>query len=207
MAWRRSRGGGPILINLIHEIDLIRFVCGEIASVQAFTSNAVRGFEVEDTAAVLLRLTNGALATDSLSDTAVAPWTWDLASGELSRTATAGSVELALSFGNRGLPYAARLGALALRRRAELVRANHARHGPGRESKSLPGTAPASLPIGLPGGVAGHRRGRRHEDASGTLAVVEVVRTGNTLRWNPDDADAQAARRTNHRRSRGRGHP
>jgi predicted dehydrogenase len=83
-AWRRSRGGGPILINLIHEIDLIRFVCGEIASVQAFTSNSVRGFEVEDTAAVLLRLTNGALATISLSDTAVAPWTWDLASGELS---------------------------------------------------------------------------------------------------------------------------
>lgn len=82
MGWRRRAGGGPILINLIHEIDLIRFVCGEITSVQALTSNAVRGFEVEDSAAVVLRLANGALGTISLSDTAVAPWSWDLASGE-----------------------------------------------------------------------------------------------------------------------------
>ncbi|GGF04269.1 oxidoreductase [Aliidongia dinghuensis] len=82
LAWRRTAGGGPILINLIHEIDLIRHLCGEIATVQALTSNAIRGFEVEDTVAVLLRLVNGALVTVSLSDSAATPWSWDLASGE-----------------------------------------------------------------------------------------------------------------------------
>ena len=82
LEWRRQPGGGPVLINLIHEIDLIRFVCGEVASVQAVTSNAVRKFDVEDTAAILLRLENGALVTLSLSDTAVTPWSWDLAARE-----------------------------------------------------------------------------------------------------------------------------
>ena len=81
--WRRRPDGGPVLINLVHEIDLIRHLCGEIESVQAFTSNATRRFEIEDTAAVLLRLANGALVTISLSDTAVAPWSWDLAAGEI----------------------------------------------------------------------------------------------------------------------------
>jgi len=83
LTWRRRSGGGPVLINLVHEIDLIRHLCGEIHSVQALTSSARRSFEVEDTAAVLLHLTNGALVTLSLSDTAAAPWSWDLAAGEI----------------------------------------------------------------------------------------------------------------------------
>ncbi len=81
--WRRRPGAGPILVNMIHEIDLLRFVCGEIAGVQAIASNARRGFEIEDTAAVALRFRNGALATISISDCAVSPWSWDLSSGEL----------------------------------------------------------------------------------------------------------------------------
>lgn len=82
MAWRREPGGGPVLINLIHEIDMLRFLCGEIVQVQALASNGVRGFAVEDTAAALLRFDNGALGTVLLSDTAVAPWCWDMCAGE-----------------------------------------------------------------------------------------------------------------------------
>lgn len=85
VAWRKRRGGGPILINLIHDIDLMRHLYGEIESVSAMTSNAVRGFEVEDTAVVALRFRNGALGTVTVSDTAAAPWNWDLSAGEAER--------------------------------------------------------------------------------------------------------------------------
>jgi predicted dehydrogenase len=80
--WRRQKGGGPILINLIHDIDMLRFLLGEIESVQALSSNAVRGFEVEDTAAAVLRFANGALGTVLLSDTTTSPWCWDFCAGE-----------------------------------------------------------------------------------------------------------------------------
>ena len=83
--WRRERGGGPILINLIHDVDQLRFLFGDVATVQAMTSSAIRGFEVEDTVTVLLRFRNGALGTVTVSDTAVAPWNWDLAAGEAER--------------------------------------------------------------------------------------------------------------------------
>jgi predicted dehydrogenase len=82
VSWRREQGGGPILINLVHDIDNLRFICGEIVEVQALTSNKVRGFAVEDTAALLLRFSSGAIGTVTLSDATPSPWSWELSSGE-----------------------------------------------------------------------------------------------------------------------------
>ncbi len=81
-AWRTKPGGGPVLINLIHEIDMLRFICGEITEVMALSSNAVRGFDVEDSASVVLRFESGALGTVLMSDTAPSPWSWEQATGE-----------------------------------------------------------------------------------------------------------------------------
>ena len=85
IAWRREPGGGPVLINLIHDIDILRHLIGEVTQVQALTSNAARGHAVEDTAAVLLRFAGGAVATLLTSDATPAPWNYDLGAGELER--------------------------------------------------------------------------------------------------------------------------
>ena len=80
--WRRRPGGGPILINLIHDIDALRMVVGDVVTVQATASHQVRRLEVEDTAAVTLRFASGAVGTMLVSDAATSLLSWELTAGE-----------------------------------------------------------------------------------------------------------------------------
>lgn len=80
--WRRQPGAGPTFINLIHDVDLFRYLLGEVESVHAMESSTARGHAVEDTAVVLLRFESGTLATLSASDAVPSPWSWERTSGE-----------------------------------------------------------------------------------------------------------------------------
>ncbi len=80
--WRIKKGGGPLGINLVHDIDMICYLLGSIKYVQAFTSNNIRKYEVEDTASVSFIFNSGALCTLNISDTIVGPWSYELTAGE-----------------------------------------------------------------------------------------------------------------------------
>ena len=80
--WRKDWKAGPILTNLIHEIDSLRYICGDIVSIMAESSNIVQGYEKEDVAALLLRFKSGALGSFILSDQTHSPWSWECATGE-----------------------------------------------------------------------------------------------------------------------------
>lgn len=82
VGWRTRPGGGPVLTNLIHEIDLIRHLGGEIESLYAASSSAARGLAVEDSVAITLRLTGGALGSIGASDAVVSPWSYELTTHE-----------------------------------------------------------------------------------------------------------------------------
>ena len=81
--WRRRRpGGGPTLINLIHELDSLRFICGEIRQVYAQSSSEVRKLDVEDSLAISLSFKNGAVGSVLASDTTPSPWSYELTTHE-----------------------------------------------------------------------------------------------------------------------------
>lgn len=82
LEWRREKGAGVVPVNAVHDIDLLRFLCGDIHSVHALGSNAVRGFENSDTAVATLQFESGVIGTITLSDTIASPWSWELTSGE-----------------------------------------------------------------------------------------------------------------------------
>lgn len=100
--WRRKPGGGPILINMIHEVASLRAMVGEIVAVQAFASNATRRFEVEDTVAINLRFADGALGSFLLCDTAASARNWEQTSQENKAYPTYGDEDAYVVMGTNG---------------------------------------------------------------------------------------------------------
>ncbi len=80
--WRTRKGAGPVSVNLVHDVDLLRYFCGDVKTVRAIAVPSQRGFENEDLATAVLEFQSGAIATISVSDSIVAPWSWELTARE-----------------------------------------------------------------------------------------------------------------------------
>ena len=85
--WRQS-DGSPVMINLIHDIDLMRYVLGDIIDVSGFASNHVRQTARVESGAAIVKFASGVCGTISFADTAASPWGFEAATGENPNIAT-----------------------------------------------------------------------------------------------------------------------
>lgn len=80
--WRKLKGAGPIYVNLIHDVDLLRYFCGEVKTVYANAIRSTRGYDNEDVASAVLTFKNDIIANVSVSDSISSPWSWETTSNE-----------------------------------------------------------------------------------------------------------------------------
>lgn len=80
--WRKNISAGPTITNLIHDIDYLRFIFGEIHSVSSFSSNMVNNFEKEDVVSANLKFKNGIIGNFLITDSGSSPWSWETGIGE-----------------------------------------------------------------------------------------------------------------------------
>lgn len=86
----RTAGGSPVMINLVHDIDILRFCVGEIAQTAALRGVSLRGTERIESGAVAIAFENGATGTISFADTAASPWGFEAGTGENPNIGTTG---------------------------------------------------------------------------------------------------------------------
>ena len=81
-AIQTSSSGGVVLINLIHEVDLLQYLFGPISLISALETKKTRGYGAEEGAAILMRFESGIVGTFILSDSVPSPWNFEAGTGE-----------------------------------------------------------------------------------------------------------------------------
>lgn len=78
----RTAGGSPVMINLVHDIDVLRFCIGEIIQTAALRGAPLRATDRIESGAIALAFENGATGTISFADTTPSPWGFEAGTGE-----------------------------------------------------------------------------------------------------------------------------
>ncbi len=89
------------MINLVHDIDLLRHLLGEVTSVAAVGSTAIRNATRIESGVAALQFASGAAASIAFADTTPSPWGFEAGTGENPNIADDGPGH-DVDHGNRG---------------------------------------------------------------------------------------------------------
>jgi predicted dehydrogenase len=101
VGWRKGRDGAPVHKNVSHEVDLLRFLFGEITRVAGLGGNPVRQEARVESGAAVLGFASGLTASVTFADTTPSPWGFEHGTGENPNIAHTGQDSLRIS-GTRG---------------------------------------------------------------------------------------------------------
>ena len=80
--WRKGMTGGPVLINSIHDVDLMHYLFGPISRVYGERAISRRSHEAEEGVAVTFRFESGVVGTFLASDNVSSPYNFEAGTGE-----------------------------------------------------------------------------------------------------------------------------
>ena len=80
--WRTQANSGPLMINFIHDIDLLKFFFGDVVEVFAMKGKSHRHYNCEETVSINLKFNSGIVGNFLVSDISPSPFSWEFTSGE-----------------------------------------------------------------------------------------------------------------------------
>lgn len=101
VSWRQGQDGAPVHMNVSHEVDLLRFLFGEIDRIVGLGGNPVRKANRVESGGAVLSFTNGVTATIAFADTTPSPWGFEHGTGENPNIAKTGEESLRIA-GTKG---------------------------------------------------------------------------------------------------------
>ncbi|MEM9429766.1 MAG: Gfo/Idh/MocA family oxidoreductase [Pseudomonadota bacterium] len=104
-AWRGGMNGAPVKQNLIHDIDTLRYLFGEVEDVVGLGANPVRGAARTESGGAVLRFASGLIATVAFADTTPTPWGFEAGTGESPTIPKTGQNSLRIAFTKGGVEF------------------------------------------------------------------------------------------------------
>lgn len=81
--WRRGPDGSPVMMNLVHDIDLLRYMLGDVTEIVGVHGGHHRsGDDRNESGALALAFDSGATATIAFADSAASPWGFERGTAE-----------------------------------------------------------------------------------------------------------------------------